>query len=76
MHIDMLNLLWTAHTFSATYINIHTVKTYILFMDVCVSVNSLVFKTLRPVEGHLLSVNPRLTPVSSTWNIREDAAIS
>lgn len=49
MHIDILNLLRTAHTFSAMYVNIHTVhtvQTYILCLCVCVRVcvNSLVFK--------------------------------
>lgn len=69
MHIDILNLLRTAHTFSAMYVNIHTVhtvQTYILCFHVCahVCVNSLVCKTLHSVERDFLQVNPRF----STWH--------
>ncbi len=51
MHIDILNLLRTAHTSSAMYVNIHTVhtvQTHTYFVYVCV--NSLVYKTLHSVE--------------------------
>lgn len=70
MHIDILNLLRTAHTFSAMYVNIHTVhtvQTYILCVCVCVCECVLIpwfLKTLHSVERDFLWVNPRF----STWH--------
>lgn len=62
MHIDILNLLRTAHTFSAMYVNIHTVhtvQTYILCVCVCVRARECVLipwflKTLHSVERDFL----------------------
>lgn len=36
MHIDILNLLRTAHTFSAMYVNIQYKHTYFVYVCVCV----------------------------------------
>lgn len=36
MHIDILNLLRTAHTFSVMYVIIHTVQTYFVYVCACV----------------------------------------
>lgn len=56
MHIDILNLLRTAHTFSAMYVNIHTVQTYILCLyRVCVcELIPWFLKTLHSVERDFL----------------------
>lgn len=90
MHIDILNLLRTAHTFSAMYVNIHTVhtvQTYILCLCVCVCacvyVNSLVFKNStfsRARSPTSKSQILHLAPVSAAreprQKDREDAVVS
>ena len=71
MHIDILDLLRTAHTFfflcTLTYIRYIQYKhTYCVCVCVCVCVcfNSLVYETLHSVERDFLQANPRF----STWH--------